>query len=156
MSIESTRPVLWQKIRHVTDTGFLALPLPKVNPDAVSLGSVVAAVAFIVALSLGLAWIAWGILLAHLLLDGADGAIAKRYRFRRSKADRRHGQSVDLVADRASEFLLFLWPAFVWPWLPLALLNIGLAFLSVRYQRALVLPIRQAFVIVFTISLFQQ
>ncbi|MBI4415103.1 MAG: CDP-alcohol phosphatidyltransferase family protein [Candidatus Kerfeldbacteria bacterium] len=153
MSIASTRWSVWQRLRTPFEAWFAALPLPRINPDLLSLASLSLALLFAMAVWVGVPFVAWVFLAVHLLLDGIDGAVARRYRFRRSKRDRLHGQLVDFAADRGSEFLLFLLPAFFVPWFALFVVNVALTIISVAKQRALALPLRQAFFIVYSIQL---
>ncbi len=130
-----------------------AYPLPKMNPDVISGASVVMALLFVSAVNDSAYGAAWLFLFFHLLLDSVDGAVARRYRLRTTKEQQRHGQLVDLTADRISEGILFLWTPFFTFWAPFFLINTVLAFVQYRTQRAYVLPFRQIFFVVFTVGL---
>lgn len=153
MAIEKTRPRFWQEQRERLRAFFLSFPLPNVNPDVLSMSSVGMAILFVYALSRHDLLVAWIFLVVHLTLDGLDGAVAERFHVRKTKAQHRHGQIVDLTADRISEGIIFAWPPLFLFWFPLFLVNTVLACVQYRSQRALVLPLRQIFFIVFTLSL---
>lgn len=155
MSIESTRPHFWRSPRRRIDGWYDRLPLPAVNPDLISLGSLVLAVMFLISLWYGQTTLAWIVLLIHLFFDGLDGAVARRHGTRKTSAEHNHGLFVDLTVDRIAEGLLFLWPAFQLPWLPLFFVNVVLAVLSFIFRRALVQPLRFVFFLVFTFNLLR-
>jgi phosphatidylglycerophosphate synthase len=152
-TLDATRPPVWRRLRGASERLFDSYPLPNINPDLISTIGLCIAFLFVVAVSEGMTFVAWIFVLFHLLLDGLDGAIARRYRIRKTHAAKRHGQFVDIVFDRAAEGILFILPPFFIPWFPLFLLNIVLAILTIRWQRALILPLRHAFFVVYTISL---
>lgn len=143
----------WQPLRTPLERWFEQLPLPNINPDLVSVGSVVLAFAFVVAVSQQMYGVSVVFLLLHLFLDGADGAIARRFRLRKTRIARQHGTLMDVFADRLSEAVIFLWPGFFWPWFPLFVLNVALSILSIRFRKSLVLPVRAVFAAVFIVSL---
>lgn len=153
MSIASTRWSVWQRIRDPFEAWFAALPLPRINPDLLSLASLLLAALFVMAVWVGVPFVAWIFLAVHLLLDGLDGAVARRYRFRRTKREQLHGQLVDFAADRGSEFIMFFLPTFFVPWFPLFVVNVALTIVSVAKQRALAMPLRQLFFIVYSVQL---
>ena len=130
------------------------MKVPATHPRrALGVLSLLGAFLFVVAVSQERGFVAWGFLLVHLFLDGLDGAVARRYHRRTSGRERAHGQLVDVLSDRASEGILFVIPPFFWPWFPLFLVNILLGFLTLKYQRALIFPLRHLFAIIFTLSL---
>lgn len=150
---ESSRPFWWNRLRLGVEAWYASFPLPRINPDVVSLSAILVSFLFVVAVSNELSFVAWLFLCVLLFLDGLDGAIARKYGIRKTAADKRHGQLVDVVADRASEGILFVIPPFFLPWFPLFLVNIILTVITLRTQRAFILPLRLAFFVVFTISL---
>ncbi|MFH1171686.1 MAG: CDP-alcohol phosphatidyltransferase family protein [bacterium] len=151
--IEDTRPAYWNRLRARVDRWYASFPLPRINPDLVSLVAIFVAFLFVVAVSIQLLFVAWIFLVIHLFLDGLDGAIARKYLYRKTRIQQQHGQLVDIIADRASEGVLFVIPPFFLPWFPLFLLNTVLAIVAVRQQRMLIVPLRLLFFIVFTIQL---
>lgn len=153
--LDASRPFYWRRLRSLVNAWYQTLPLPDINPDYVSFASLVVAFLFVVAVGQNLQLVAWIFLVVHLFLDGLDGAIAKRYQSRRTRVQQEHGVLADVVVDRAAEGILFVIPPFFWPWFPLFLLNSILAVLTIRRQQALILPLRIAFFIVFTVSLFR-
>lgn len=151
--LEASRPDLWNRLRSDVNAWYATLPLPRINPDIISMLGVLVAFLFVVAVSAELPFVAWVFLLVHLFLDGLDGAVARAFQVRKTAAQRSHGQVVDMVFDRASEGILFVIPPFFLPWFPLFLLNILLTALTLQKQRAYILPLRLVFFVVFTIHL---
>ena len=132
---------------------YATLPLPRVNPDVISLIGVLVAFFVVVAVSAELWFVAWIFLVVHLFLDGLDGAVARAFHVRKTQSERAHGQVIDMAFDRASEGILFVIPPFFLPWFPLFVLNVLLTLLTLRRQRAYILPLRLIFFVVFTIQL---
>ncbi len=151
-TIESTRPDVWRKLRSHSRRTLLAYPIPKVNPDAISFFSVCMAVLAVFAFSRNAFGAAWLFLALNLLFDGLDGAVAEKFRLRRTRKAQRHGEIVDLVTDRASELVLFAWPPIALVWMPLAIINAILAFIQYKTQHAFVIPLRLIFFLIFTVS----
>lgn len=129
------------------------MPLPSINPDIVSVVSLLVAFLFVVAVSMQLWFVSWIFLVVHLFLDGLDGAIARKFQVRKTPSQQQHGAVVDIIVDRASEGILFIIPPFFLPWFPLFLVNVLLTMLTFQKRRALIFPLRFAFFIVFTIQL---
>ncbi len=143
----------WYAVRSRTAHWWDDWPLPTINPDSISVLSVLVIGLVLAAMSVGMPLVAWIFLCVHLLLDGLDGAVARSVWPRRKHAAAAHGRAVDLIADRVSELILFLWPAFFAPWWYLALVNIPLAILKYRTPILPVLPLRQLFLIFFLFQL---
>ncbi len=161
MSVAATRPQFWQSVRRATDRFFGSLPLPHIHPDIISALGVLTAVGVFFMLKeqapgysrIFTLVIAWILLLVHLLLDGADGAIARRFHFRKNPAQARRGELIDLTADRLSEGIIFLAPGLFFPWFIFFLMNSVCAFFQFKTHRALVQPLRIVFFIALSITL---
>lgn len=153
MTIESTRFALWQQLRRPVDRWIFAIPMPRMNPDALSALTVVLALCCIVAVAFERYGLAVLLLAGQLVLDGLDGAVARKQGWRTTAAERRHGQKVDFLCDRLCEGIMFSWPAFFVPWFALFLINSILAYLSYQQQRALAQPLRLVFLLVLLLQL---
>lgn len=151
-TIELTRAHIWQTLRSHSRRTLLAYPIPKVNPDAISFFSVCMSVLAVFAFSRSAFGAAWIFLALNLLFDGLDGAMAEKFKLRKTTKDRRHGEIVDLCADRASELIMFAWPPIAIVWMPLAIINAILAFIQYKTRHAFVIPLRLIFFLIFTVS----
>jgi len=125
-------------MRRIGDAVFKYIPLPKIHPDIVSALSVLMSVAFLFRDDLGFQII---VLLVVLLLDIFDGAIAKKYQFRKSPEEEQQGWMVDVTLDRVSEGIIAI--AFFVPLFPLFMLNTFLSLWSFRKKIHIILPLRQ-------------
>lgn len=153
MTVASTRPGFWKAVRRGTDQIFAVLPLPRIHPDWISALSILTSVLVLLYLQRGMAWAAWGALLVTVLLDGMDGAVARRFHFRKNTAEARRGSLIDLIADRISEGVIFLAPGLFFPWFIFFLLNCVVGTAQAIWHRALVQPLRLAFFIALTLKL---
>lgn len=137
-----------QKIRTRLDNLALKLPLPKINPNALSFLSVVFSLIFWFASKnedkLWSTGIAIACLIIIIMLDWLDGLVAKKY-----KSASKFGWLVDVFADRLSEGILFL--SFIFPWFYLFVLNVVLSIISYRTKVHFILPLRIIFLIYFLI-----
>lgn len=119
-----------------------SLPLPPVPPavyTAVGLG--LSALAFVVPIG----WPLVALVAAVLLADWLDGATARRFGW-----TGRAGYVADIIADRASEGLIFAAAAGTplgKPFLVLWLVNCALTVLSLRGRRHLALPLRFGYLV---------
>lgn len=161
MSVATTRPQFWQSVRKATDRFFAALPLPRIHPDIISALGVLTALGVFFMLKesavpgysrVFTTVAALVLLFIHLLLDGADGAIARRFHFRKNASQVRYGELVDLTADRLSEGIIFLAPGLFFPWFIFFLMNLICAIVQFRTHRALVQPLRVVFFIALSIT----
>lgn len=155
MSVESTRPRFWQKLRQTTDRWILLLPLPRVHPDVLSIISLMFAGGVLYELLLHHTFLAWVFLALNLFLDGLDGAVARKFSFRTTEAQRRSGELIDLLVDRLSEGMIFLAPQLFVPWFWLFLVNSALAVVQYRSKRALVQPLRLAVFVLLTFGMIR-
>jgi len=130
-----------KRVRAIIDSVGLQLPLPKVNPSTVSALSVVTSLAFVLVLKHSPV-LALLLVVVTLLLDWFDGLIAKKY-----ELCSREGYLVDLVADRASEAILFI-PYFA-PWFYLFILNGVLTLFGTAKHKHILLPLRAVFIVAF-------
>ncbi|MFH0962044.1 MAG: CDP-alcohol phosphatidyltransferase family protein [archaeon] len=117
------------------------LPLPKINPNILSLLSIAASILFVVVFGISRT-VGILVLLSAILLDGLDGAVARKWRgaFRTSEEA---GYCVDLYSDRLSEGIIF--SVFFIPWFPLFAANCLLSFFGAGARRHIVLPLRGVF-----------
>lgn len=152
MTIESTRPAFWQHLRKPFDQWMFSVPMPRINPDALSVLTVLLAICFVVAMALGWEGVAILLLAGQLFMDGLDGAVARKQGWRITEAERRHGQKIDFFCDRLCEGIMFSWPAFMVPWFALCIINSILAYASFQQQRALVQPLRFVFLLVLLLQ----
>jgi phosphatidylglycerophosphate synthase len=130
-----------KKLRAITDSIPLQLPLPRVNPSLVSALSIVTSLAFILVLKYSPV-VAWSLVVITLLLDWLDGLIAKKY-----ELCSREGYLVDLIADRISEAILFI--PYLVPWFCLFILNSILTLFGIAKRKQIILPLRAAFIVAF-------
>jgi phosphatidylglycerophosphate synthase len=130
-----------KKLRAITDSIPLQLPLPRVNPSLVSALSIVTSLAFILVLKHSPV-VAWSLVVITLLLDWLDGLIAKKY-----ELCSREGYLVDLIADRISEAILFI--PYLMPWFCLFILNSILTLFGIAKRKQIILPLRAAFIVAF-------
>ena len=130
-----------KRLRAITDSIPLQLPLPRVNPSLVSALSIVTSLAFILVLKHSPV-VAWSLVVITLLLDWLDGLIAKKY-----ELCSREGYLVDLIADRISEAILFI--PYLVPWFCLFILNSILTLFGIAKRKQIILPLRAAFIVAF-------
>jgi len=130
-----------KKLRAITDSIPLQLPLPRVNPSLVSALSIVTSLTFILVLKHSPV-VAWSLVVITLLLDWLDGLIAKKY-----ELCSREGYLVDLIADRISEAILFI--PYLVPWFCLFILNSILTLFGIAKRKQIILPLRAAFIVAF-------
>ena len=130
-----------KKLRAITDSIPLQLPLPRVNPSLVSALSIVTSLAFILVLKHSPV-VAWSLVVITLLLDWLDGLIAKKH-----ELCSREGYLVDLIADRISEAILFI--PYLVPWFCLFILNSILTLFGIAKHKQIILPLRAAFIVAF-------
>ncbi len=116
--------------------------LPDISPSYYHVFALVASVAILYVHTM---WLQMLVLALILVADWADGATARRY----SKC-RRAGYMTDVITDRASEGLICvsgagstLGQVFYLLWL----INLGLAYYSVRTNRHTSLPLRFTYMI---------
>lgn len=121
--------------------------LPDINP---SYYHVFALCVSVLVLYLHTTWLKVLVLALILVADWADGATARRY-----NKCRRAGYMIDVITDRASEGLIFaagagttLGQVFYVLWL----INLGLAYYSIRTNRHTSLPLRFAYMILLPFS----
>ncbi|MDP3964059.1 MAG: CDP-alcohol phosphatidyltransferase family protein [bacterium] len=119
-------------------------PLPDINPTLVSLASLVFAPIFLMLHLAELFWMAWIALIMNFLLDGFDGAIARKF-----KRESFQGWVIDSVFDRLSEAVIFI--LFGPFWIALFIINSGLTVYSIRFHRNMVMPVRVFFIIFYFI-----
>ncbi len=119
----------------------LRLPLPATNPDILSGLSIITSVLFVISLKYSSIF-AFMLIMATLLLDLFDGAVARKY-----KKESEEGRMIDIAADRLSEGIMFV-PFFV-PWFFLFTLNCFLTLFSFKKRIHVILPLRHAFLVYF-------
>jgi len=133
--------------RTVTSALERALRLPAVNPAAYQ---VVAIVGSLACLYTDSPWLKIGLILLILLTDWLDGA-----------TDRQHGQQsragyiMDVVIDRASEVIIFageMGSLVGNLFSGLSLVNMGLAYYSLKSGKHTILPLRCAWLVVLGIE----
>ena len=128
------------RFRNIIDKIGMAMPLPDVNPNALSGLSIVLSLLFV--LTLGQPFIALALLACILLLDWLDGMVARKY-----KKTSGEGYLVDVASDRLSEAVVFL--PFFFPWFFLFSLNCVLALLAVKREKHIILPLRHVFLVFY-------
>lgn len=138
--MEPVRLRFVKKTKEFLDSIFLKLPLPKVNPNAVSGLSIVTSIFFVLALDYP--FLAFAIMLITFLLDGLDGLVARKYKLASEK-----GYMVDVFSDRLSEGIIFT-PFFV-PWFYLFTLNAILTVLGYARGKHRLIPLRPFFMLYF-------
>lgn len=136
-----------RSFRRYADRFGMALPLPNVNPNAVSGLSVITSMVFVLSLRFSFFGLPLLFLAVTILLDWFDGLIARRY----GKGSE-EGYFVDLVSDRLSEGIIFSF--FFFPWFYLFTLNCMLSIVSVRRKRHVVLPLRHIFMVFYVYLYF--
>ena len=121
--------------------------LPNITPSYYNVFGLMASVAFFYVRA---TWLKVVVLALILLADWADGATARRYN--RSSGS---GYMIDVVTDRASEGLIFAAAADTTAgqvFYALWLVNIGLAFYSIRTGQHTSLPLRFAYMLILIFS----
>lgn len=134
-----------EKLRKSTDSVFLKLPLPKINPNMVSGISILTSLIFILTLSYSI--ISLVFLIITILLDWFDGLIAKKHNLVSEQ-----GYITDITVDRVSETLILI-PFFI-PWFFLFALNNVLTLVCFVRKKHIILPLRHLFLIYFTLIIF--
>ena len=124
-------------MRKGVDDYLIKLPFPKINPDYVSAATILTTILFLVLHSYSpiLACL-MGVI--TLLLDWADGTIARKY-----KMESEHGYIVDLIIDRVSEGIMLV--IFFTPWFYIFIINNIMAIWSYKEKKHVVLPLRLIF-----------
>lgn len=122
----------------------LALPLPNVNPNAVSGLSVITSMltALFVYSGPPLHFLVIFFLILTIVLDWFDGLIAKK--FQRTTEE---GYIVDVTSDRLSEGIIF--SVFFFPWFFLFVINCLLTMRSFVKGRHVIIPLRHIFLIYY-------
>ncbi len=124
------------------DRIFLWLPFPDVDPRMVSFASVFLSILAAVLLRADKLWFFMAYLVA-LLLDGADGIIARKHN-RRS----REGYLCDVACDRLAEGIVMV--NFL-PWFALFVLNLFLSLFSIAKRKHWILPLRALFLAYYAV-----
>jgi len=137
---------LVRKARAMVDHVLLRPPLPRVNPDVLSGLSIITSLVFTLALRYS-SVAALVLIIVTLLLDWFDGLIAQKHNLFSEE-----GYIVDLASDRLSEGIMFI--PFFFPWFYLFLVNAILTVFSFTKKKHVILPLRQAFLVVFLILKF--
>jgi hypothetical protein len=130
-------------------TNFLErhIHLPDINPSWYQVAAILASLAILYVPSV---WAKAALLAFILLSDWLDGATARRHR-----GQSREGYIMDVTIDRASEVLIFAGAASTLLgklFFALALLNIGLAYYSIRSGWHTSLPLRCAWLVVLLVA----
>jgi phosphatidylglycerophosphate synthase len=130
-------------LRKYTDRLGFMLPLPGIDPNILSGLSILTSMLFLLStiFSMHLAFI---FLLTTLVLDWFDGLVAKKY-----GSTSEEGYVVDIASDRFSEGLIFVSPAFFFPWFLFFVINCILAMFSVARKRHIIIPLRHAFLLFY-------
>ncbi|MDD5342299.1 MAG: CDP-alcohol phosphatidyltransferase family protein [Patescibacteria group bacterium] len=134
-------------MRKLTDGWLINLSWPRINPSFISALAVGAAFGFAVFYKQNIIWLAVVFLVINLLGDWFDGIIAKKYGLASRK-----GWIIDIVADRLSEGIIFLY--YPVPWFGFFILNCLLSIVSYWRRFAFILPIRLVFLVYFLIINF--
>jgi len=122
-----------------------SIPLPNINPDIISILSVI--VTIVAVWNYQNFWWLFSFIILACLLDWLDGLIAKRYHRTSAK-----GYLVDMVCDRLSEGILF-WFSFT-PWFYFFLVNIILSIISWKTKKHFTLALRWLFLIFILLKHF--
>lgn len=137
-----------KQFREFFDKIFQKIPWPNINPSILTVGSLIPAI--LVALSYPdpfWVWL-WSVLL--LFMDLADGAIAKKY-----KKESRFGYLMDLWFDRITETIVLIpFLLHLNIWLSLLILNWIFSVISVKSNRHISIPLRQAYAVYAFILIF--
>ena len=134
------------KFRKPLDRLIVKLPFPKINPDYVSYSTILTTIISVIFFINREMWWFWSFLLITLILDWADGTIARKYNLETEK-----GWLLDKIIDRISETILF---SVIWiPGLLFVLLNIAMMIMSYKGKYPLILmfipPLRVVLLIVY-------
>jgi len=135
-------------MKRMSDAIFQRLPLPKIHPDIISTFSVIMSVVFLFNSDLGYQVV---VLFIVFLFDTFDGAIARKYHFRKSPEEEACGWMVDVTLDRLSEGIIAI--AFFIPLFPLFILNTFLVLWSYKKNFHIILPLRQVLLVYLVIKL---
>ena len=138
------------KFRGPIDNFLIKLPWPKINPNYISLSTIITTLVSVAFFLKGQIWLFCIFLLVTLLLDIVDGTIARKYQLNNLK-----GWIFDKVTDRVSETILFL---LIWPiGLIFVALNIVTMILSYKGKYSfwfiLISPLRVVLLVVYIIKL---
>lgn len=133
-------------LRKPFDNFAIKLPLPKINPNIISVASIITslvAAGFLVNDYFG-GFVLF--LLITLSLDWMDGLVARKH-----KIPHKHGFVYDVVSDRLSELILF---SVIYQWvLILVFINSFLTLNSFRTGKYWTMPLRQV-LLVFAVVKF--
>ncbi len=132
--------------RRITDKHLLNIPWPNINPTVISMLSVAAAILFVLLNGQDYTRTGFCLLLLNLIFDWLDGLIARRH-----QRESRRGWITDSLADRASELVIF--GIVGQPWFSLFIINTLMVFYSVRFNKTLIIPARQIFIIFYLIKM---
>ncbi|MBN1646224.1 CDP-alcohol phosphatidyltransferase family protein [Candidatus Woesearchaeota archaeon] len=133
-----------KSLRKLIDTPLMAMKLPNVDPDLISVLSVLLVVVAIMHHS-NLWWV-FGWVMASLIFDWMDGVIARKH----NRATKR-GYIVDVYCDRLSEGILFT--VFFVPWFYLFILNMILTVIGFKTKVHFNLALRLIFLVVLVLQL---
>jgi phosphatidylglycerophosphate synthase len=132
-----------KNLRRFTDRLGLLLPLPNISPNIISGLSIVTSMLFLLAASFS-RYAAFLFLFITLLLDWFDGIVARKH-----ESASEEGYIVDVASDRFSEGLMFVHPAFFFPWFCFFTINCILAMVSVSKKRHVIAPLRHVFLLFY-------
>ncbi len=138
------------KFRTPIDNFLIKLPWPKINPNYISLFTIITTLVSAAFFLIKNLWLFWIFLLITLLLDWVDGTIARKYNLATLK-----GWLFDKIIDRISEAILFL---VIWPiGLIFVALNILMMIFSYKgkypFLLMLIPPLRIVLLVVYFIKL---
>ena len=143
--IEPKKTKFAKKLRKPFDEFASRLPMPKINPNIVSISTIftsVIAVGFLVNDHFVYFTL---FLFITLILDWLDGLVARKH-----KVPHKHGFIYDSVSDRISELILF---SFIYQWvLILVFINCFLTLNSFRTGKYWTMPLRQILLIIAVVK----
>lgn len=125
--------------RNRIDPWLIKLPLPRLHPTLISGLTLLISFLFVIFWNKAPSW-ALFLLFIILILDWLDGAIARKYNFRKTKEEKRRGWTIDTIFDRLSEGIIT--SLFIWPWFYLFLLNCLLSPFSYFFKTSFILNLR--------------
>lgn len=132
------------KLRDRADQLLIFLPLPNLNPNIVSMLSVLAMMMIFFVSNL---YQVLFFVILSIFLDWLDGTIARKYnRINES------GYIIDALCDRASEGVIAI--VLFYPWFYLFVLNLILLFISWQRKINLLMPLRLIFLLVIILKIF--
>lgn len=132
-------------LRKPFDEFAIKLPLPKINPNIISILSIITSL--IAAGFLVNDYFGYFVLFVFitLILDWMDGLVARKH-----KVPHKHGFVYDVVSDRISELILF---SVIYPWvLILVFINCFLTLNSFRTGKYWAMPLRQILLVVALVN----